>query len=104
MRPRFIPLLPLAALLVFAAADGAEARGGKGFSSGSHSSSNKGGPSYGDKAGQNPDRTGQDRSQPASSSYRGGDYYRLPLYGGRDYRQPSYPSSDYRTQQSSLAG
>jgi hypothetical protein len=103
MQSRFIPLLALAALFVFATDDDAEARGGKGFSSGSHSSSNKGGPSSSDKVGHNPDRSAQDRSQPASSSYRGGDY-RFHFSGSRDYRsQPSYPSGDYRSQQSSLA-
>ena len=70
MRSHFI-LLPLAAFLVFAPVDDADARAGKGFRSlfGSNSSSDKGAASAGDKASHNPNRGADDRSG-STSSYR----------------------------------
>lgn len=102
MRSRFI-LLPLAACLVFATVDTADARAGKGFRSlfGSSGSSDKAGPSTSTTSRQSSTRGAESRSQAASS--RGG-VPGFPVYGTVGYRPPSqYDRNYYRTEPSSPA-
>jgi hypothetical protein len=103
MRSRFI-LLPLAACLVFATVDNADARAGKGVRSlfGSSGSSDKAGPSSSTTSSQKSNRGAESRSQAAPSS-RGGNQ-RFPVYGTVGYRPPTqYDRNYYRTEPSSPA-
>ena len=95
MHSRFI-LLPLAACLVFASIDDADARGGKGFrsSSGSSSSSSKN-PSTGAASSQSATRGGENTSQATSSSRGAGGGQSPQVYGAVSYRPSSGNQTDY---------
>jgi len=97
MRSRFM-LLPLAACLVFAAVDEADARAGKGFKSlfGGSSSSGKASPSSSATNSPSPNRGGENGSRAASS---------FPVYGmvGGYRAHSAYQSKDSRSEPSSPA-
>jgi hypothetical protein len=94
MRSRFM-MLPVTALLIFAAAGDADAKGGKGFRGlwGGKASSDTASPNSSEKtAGLNPNRASEDRASYAVSPYRGGSH-RVQLSAGGGYpTQPLSPS------------